>query len=313
MMVYKKSGGNANMYYVSNPYSYPYWVNPSSYDSNYMHRKHDENVQPVVDVLLSGIKREAEAIELYRQLIQEAPNEMHQNDILYALERKKAQLTQLNNLYIQLTGTMPVYQLDTIPFDDYRDGLKKAYEAEVEGYEEYQKGFSLIQHPMIQNVFLWALTGEQENAACLRFLSEELSPRVTDYGGKPFVVDINKATKQNDTFRTAVWTGTHLQVTLMSINVGDDIGLEIHPHLDQFLRVEEGQGIVRMGAQKDQLNFEKKVADDFAIMIPANTWHNVINTGNTPLKLYSIYAPPQHPFGTIHKTKADALAAEKDH
>ncbi len=299
-----------NMYYVSNPYSYPYWVNPSTYSSNYMNRN---DVQPVFDVLSSGIKREAEAIELYRQLVHIAPNEMHQNDILYALERKKAQLTQLNNLYIQLTGTVPVYQLDQIPFDNYRDGLQKAYEAEVEGYEEYQKGFSLIQHPMIQNVFLWALTGEQENAARFRFLSEELSPRVTDYGGKPFVVDINKATKENDTFRTALWTGTHLQVTLMSINVGEDIGLEIHPHLDQFLRVEEGEGIVRMGAKKDQLNFEEKIADDFAIMIPAATWHNVINTGNTPLKLYSIYAPPQHPFGTIHETKADALAAEENH
>ncbi len=302
-----------NMYYVSNPYSYPYWAYTSTYSSNYMNRNHEENVQSVFDVLLSGIKREAEAIELYRQLVHVAPNEIHQNDILNALERKKAQLTQLNNLYIQLTGTVPVYQLNPIPFDDYRDGLQKAYVAEVEGYEEYQKGFSLIQHPMIQNVFLWALTGEQENAACLRFLSEELSPRLTDYGGKPFVVDINKATKQNDTFRTALWTGTHLQVTLMSINVGEDIGLEIHPNLDQFLRVEEGEGIVRMGAKKDQLDFEEKVADDFAFMIPAGTWHNVINTGNTPLKLYSIYAPPQHPFGTIHETKADALAAEEDH
>ncbi|MCM3603479.1 cupin domain-containing protein [Robertmurraya korlensis] len=300
------------MYYVSNPYSYPYWVNPSTYSPNYMNRNHEDNVQPVFDVLLSGIKREAEAIELYRQLVHVAPNEMHQNDILYALERKKAQLTQFNNLYFQLTGTVPVYQLDQIHFDDYRDGLQKAYEAEVEGYEEYQKGFSTIQHPMIQNVFLWALTGEQENAASLRFLSEELAPRVTDFGGKPFVVDINKATKQNENFRTALWTGTHLQVTLMSINVGEDIGLEIHPHLDQFLRVEEGEGIVRMGAKKDQLDFEEKVADDFAIMIPAATWHNVINTGNTPLKLYSIYAPPQHPFGTIHKTKADAMAAEGD-
>jgi len=297
------------MYYVSNPYSYPYWT----YSSEYMNRSREENVQSVFEVLLSGIKREAESMELYRQLVHVAPNEMHQNDILYALERKKAQLTQLNYLYFQLTGTVPVYELEQISFDSYRDGLQKAYDAEVEGYEEYQKGFSLIQHPMVQNVFLWALTGEQENAASLRFLSEQLSHRITDYGGKPFVVNINEATKQNDTFRTALWTGTHLQVTLMSMNVGEDIGLEIHPYLDQFLRVEEGEGIVRMGAKKDQLDFEEKVADDFAIMIPAATWHNVINTGNTPLKLYSIYAPPQHPFGTIHETKADALTAEEDH
>lgn len=134
---------------------------------------------------------------------------------------------------------------------------------------------------------------------------------IKDYGPEPFVVNINEATKQNHTYRTALWTGHHLQVTLMSLNVGEDIGLEIHPELDQFLRVEQGQGIVQMGKSKDQLNFVKNVSDDSAIMIPAGTWHNVTNTGNTPLKLYSIYAPPQHPFGTVHVTKADALAAEE--
>ncbi|GAA0725118.1 cupin domain-containing protein [Clostridium malenominatum] len=134
-----------------------------------------------------------------------------------------------------------------------------------------------------------------------------------DYGPKPFVVNINEATKQNNTFRTALWTGEHLQVTLMSINPGEDIGLEIHPHLDQFLRIEEGQGIVKMGNRKDKLDFQRRVSDDFAIMIPAGTWHNIINTGDIPLKLYSIYAPPQHPHGTVHKTKAEAEAAEKEH
>jgi mannose-6-phosphate isomerase-like protein (cupin superfamily) len=134
--------------------------------------------------------------------------------------------------------------------------------------------------------------------------------KVKDYGRKPFVVNINEAAKQNNTYRTALWTGNHLQVTLMSINVGEDIGLEIHPNIDQFLRVEQGQGVVQMGKTKDHLNFVQKVNDDFAIMIPAGTWHNVTNTGNTPLKLYSIYAPPQHPFGTVHLTKAQAFAAE---
>ena len=87
------------------------------------------------------------------------------------------------------------------------------------------------------------------------------------------------------TIRTAWWTGTHLQVTLMSLNVGEDIGLEIHPKVDQFLRVEQGQGIVRMGKGKGNLNFERNVYDDFAIMVSAGTWHNVINTGNIPLIL----------------------------
>jgi mannose-6-phosphate isomerase-like protein (cupin superfamily) len=134
-----------------------------------------------------------------------------------------------------------------------------------------------------------------------------------DYGSNPFVVNINEATKQNDTFRTALWTGEHLQVTLMSIDVGEDIGLEMHPDVDQFLRIEQGQGMVRMGKNKNNLNFERNVYDDSAIFIPAGTWHNLTNTGNTPLKLYSIYAPPNHLFGTVHVTKADAEAAEEGH
>ncbi|MEY8001798.1 cupin domain-containing protein [Clostridium sp. Mt-5] len=144
-----------------------------------------------------------------------------------------------------------------------------------------------------------------------RLARNDGSIQLKDYGPQPFVVDINKATKQNNTFRTALWTGNHLQVTLMSINVGDDIGLEVHPNVDQFIRVEEGQGLVKMGNSKYNLDFQEKVYDDFAIMVPAGTWHNVINTGNKPLKVYSIYAPPQHPRDTVHVTKADAEAAEK--
>jgi mannose-6-phosphate isomerase-like protein (cupin superfamily) len=134
-----------------------------------------------------------------------------------------------------------------------------------------------------------------------------------DYGSNPFVVDIEEATKQNNNFRLALWTGNHLQLTLMSINVGEDIGVENHPNLDQFIRIEEGQGLVKMGDRKDRLDFQANVRDDFAFIIPAGKWHNLINTGNTPLKLYSIYAPPQHPFGTVHKSKADAQAAEENH
>jgi len=130
-----------------------------------------------------------------------------------------------------------------------------------------------------------------------------------DYGGKPFVVDIKEAAKQNKNYRTALWTGKHLQVTLMSIEVGGDIGLEVHPDVDQFIRIEQGQGLVRMGERKDHLDFERRVSEDDAIMIPAGTWHNVTNTGHVPLKLYSIYAPPEHPFGTVHRTKAEAMAA----
>lgn len=127
-----------------------------------------------------------------------------------------------------------------------------------------------------------------------------------DYGPYPFVINIEKATEQNDYFRVALWTGEHLQLTLMSIDVGEDIGLEVHPNTDQFIRIEEGQGVALMGNSMDNLTFQANVYDDYAIFIPAGTWHNVVNTGNTPMKLYSIYAPPEHPHGTIHKTKKEA-------
>ncbi|MFC2949390.1 cupin domain-containing protein [Virgibacillus sediminis] len=134
-----------------------------------------------------------------------------------------------------------------------------------------------------------------------------------DYGSQPYVINIEDAAKQNNTFRTALWTGKNLQVTVMSIGVGEDIGLEIHPDVDQFLRIEEGQGMVQMGERKDNLTFQRRVYDDYAIMVPAGVWHNLTNTGNKPLKLYTIYAPPEHPFGTIHRTKAEAMASEKHH
>lgn len=135
--------------------------------------------------------------------------------------------------------------------------------------------------------------------------------RPKDCGPEPFVVNIEEVTKNNNTFRTALWTGNHLQLTLMSINAGEEIGLEIHPDVDQFIRIEEGQGLVRMGNRRDRLDFQEKVHEDCVIFIPAGKWHNLINTGYKPLKLYSIYAPPQHPHGTVHETKADAEAAER--
>ncbi|MBS4536304.1 cupin domain-containing protein [Clostridium sp. D2Q-14] len=137
--------------------------------------------------------------------------------------------------------------------------------------------------------------------------------KLNDYGPEPFVVNIEEVTKKNNNFRTALWTGKHLQLTLMSIDIGSDIGLEIHRDLDQFIRIEQGQGLVQMGDKKDKLNFQKKVYDDYAIFIPAGKWHNLINTGYKPLKLYSIYAPPEHPHGTVHKTKADAEADKENH
>ncbi|WP_233191262.1 cupin domain-containing protein [Sporosarcina sp. P20a] len=137
--------------------------------------------------------------------------------------------------------------------------------------------------------------------------------RQTDFGPMPFTINIEEATKRNQTFRTALWTGDHLQLTLMSIAPGEDIGLEIHPHVDQFIRLEEGKGIVQMGSRKDQVDFERHVQEDDIIIIPAGTWHNLTNTGVVPIKLYSIYAPPNHPHGTVHETKAIAEEMESTH
>ena len=146
---------------------------------------------------------------------------------------------------------------------------------------------------------------------CPYFANAPAPILLKDYGPFPFAVDIEQASVQNDNFRLALWTGKHLQLTLMSINVGEDIGLENHPDLDQFIRIEQGQGLVKMGETKDRLDFQANVRDGYVFIIPAGKWHNLVNTGDIPIKLYSIYAPPQHPFGTIHKTKAEALAAEE--
>lgn len=126
-----------------------------------------------------------------------------------------------------------------------------------------------------------------------------------DHGPNPFVVDIEDITLANENFRTTVWTGEFLQMTLMSIPVGGDIGLEIHTDTDQFLRLEQGRGRVQMGPSADELTFDEEVADDWGIFVPKGVWHNVTNIGDEPMKVYSIYAPPHHAHGTVHATQAD--------
>lgn len=137
-----------------------------------------------------------------------------------------------------------------------------------------------------------------------------ISSHMTDYGPEPFTVNIEQATCRNNNFRTALWSGCHLQLTLMCIPVGGEIGLECHEDTDQFLRLELGNALVKMGNCKEKLNFQKCICAGEAVFVPAGTWHNIINTGCSPLKIYSIYAPPKHPHGTIHKTKAIADAEE---
>ena len=140
----------------------------------------------------------------------------------------------------------------------------------------------------------------------MRYAEHNQNP--VDFGPEPFVVNIARATQQNPFYRRTLWTGCHLQLTLMCIPPCGEIGLEVHPDNDQFLRLEEGQGIVMMGACRERLNFQRPVCQDDAIFVPAGTWHNVVNTGRTPLKLYAIYAPPHHPHGTVHRTKAEGDA-----
>ena len=141
----------------------------------------------------------------------------------------------------------------------------------------------------------------------------EETPYIADHGGKPYVVDLARLAHYNDTFRSTVWTGDHLQLTVMSIPAGEDIGLEVHPNDDQMIGIESGTALVTMGPTKDKMTFRAEAASGYAIFIPAGTWHNVINTGRRPLKVFSVYAPPHHPFGTVHETKADAEEQEHAH
>lgn len=134
-----------------------------------------------------------------------------------------------------------------------------------------------------------------------------------DYGSDPLVINIDDYTLGNETFRTAIWTGNNLQLTVMSIPVGGEIGMEMHRDIEQFIRIEEGEGEVLMGDSEDGLLYVRQASDDDAIFIPSGKWHNIINKGDKPLKLYSIYAKPEHPHGAVHKDKAESDAAHHDH
>jgi mannose-6-phosphate isomerase-like protein (cupin superfamily) len=126
-----------------------------------------------------------------------------------------------------------------------------------------------------------------------------------------WVADIEQATLGNDNFRTVLFTGTHTQLTVMRLRAGEEIGWESHGHLDQFLRIEEGSGRLELGPDESTVAERHDVSDDWAMIIPAGVWHNVVNTGDGDLRLYSLYSPPEHPDGTVHRTKEEADAAEE--
>jgi mannose-6-phosphate isomerase-like protein (cupin superfamily) len=125
-----------------------------------------------------------------------------------------------------------------------------------------------------------------------------------------WIGDVEQATLENTDFRKVLFTGRQVQLTVMRLGPGEEIGLEMHDHLDQFLRIEQGKARVTLGRAKEQIDEEHEVADDWAVIVPGGVWHNVINTGTDELKLYSLYSPPEHPAGSVHHTKTDANAAE---
>jgi mannose-6-phosphate isomerase-like protein (cupin superfamily) len=136
---------------------------------------------------------------------------------------------------------------------------------------------------------------------------------IEDKGKQPAVFNLEELVIENQAYRQTIWTGDKMQVTAMSIPVGGEIGLEAHHNIEQFIRVDQGQGKVYMGQNRDNLDFVKDISDGYSVHVPAEIFHNIVNTGDEPLQLYSIYAEPEHPFGTVHLTKAEADAAEEHH
>ena len=121
-----------------------------------------------------------------------------------------------------------------------------------------------------------------------------------------FIDNIEEKTEQNNFFRQVLYTGKHTQLVVMSLLPGEEIGMEVHPQVDQFFRIEEGRAKVVIDGE------EHEVDEGFAIIVPAGSQHNVVNTGSNPLKLYTLYSPPNHPDGTIHRTRVETMAAEEE-
>jgi len=135
---------------------------------------------------------------------------------------------------------------------------------------------------------------------------------IKDMGPHPRSFDLETETRKNPNYRTVAWSGKYLQVTLMSIPVGGDIGLEKHPDTDQFIRLDAGRGRAQMGPAKGELTFDQEVSDGWCILVPAGSWHNVTNIGDEPMQVYTVYAPQHHQPGKVQTTKAIADADTDD-
>ena len=138
------------------------------------------------------------------------------------------------------------------------------------------------------------------------------SMSIVDTGPRPQAFDLETETLENPNYRTVAWSGTYLQVTLMSIPVNGDIGLEKHPDTDQFIRLDRGRGRAQMGPSKNELTFDQEVSDGWCVIVPAGSWHNVTNIGDEPMQVYTVYAPQHHKPGKVHQTKAIADADTDD-
>ena len=158
-----------------------------------------------------------------------------------------------------------------------------------------------------------ASQAERDKTAVSTAVETKSMIELKDYGAEP-AISISKPIRlETKISERHCGREPNFQVTLMTIPVGGEVGLELHPDIDQFLRIEEGEAKVMMGDSKEDLDYVRTAKADHAVFVPAGKWHNLVNIGDKPLKLYSIYAPVEHPYGTVHKTYDDAMAAEHLH
>jgi mannose-6-phosphate isomerase-like protein (cupin superfamily) len=135
---------------------------------------------------------------------------------------------------------------------------------------------------------------------------------LNDIGPRPQSFDLEFETIDNPNYRTVAWSGKYLQLTFMSIPVGSDIGLELHPETDQLIRLEKGRGHAQMGPSKDELTFDQEISDGWCVLVPAGSWHNITNIGDQPMQVYTVYAPQHHAPGKVQATMAIAEADTDD-
>ncbi|MFD1414972.1 cupin domain-containing protein [Oceanobacillus jeddahense] len=272
---------------------------------------YDEQTATMIEETL---QREASSIPMYFQVAEQFRHDPSMQGLVYAVQSRNQIAAGLEQAYQYFTGQQPDIRQSTRT-QEANDTVQSIYNHALQGYEENYRKSEQINEPFSRQLLYQLAMTDYQIATHLAGYAENhqgysMTSRVTDHGGNPFVIDIENAAEANTNYRTALWTGDHLQVTLMSIPVGEDIGLEVHPDTDQFIRIEEGNGTVQMGNRQDNLTIRQQVEEDSAIMVPAGTWHNITNTGDEDLKLYTVYAPPHHPFGTVEATKQEAMQAE---